>query len=79
MSNASQTEVEAQVVYQIVALHLRLGDEKKAHQYIQALGQITVELLDNKESKPSDISSVERWLNECKRLWEDRELAGIWD
>jgi uncharacterized protein (DUF2225 family) len=79
-SSVPSQDLENQVIYIIVALCLRLGDEKQARAFINVLEKIKADLLLKKKENPLiKTGSVESWLNKSKDLWEDRELPDLWD
>ncbi len=78
-SNIPSQDLENQVIYVIVALFLRLGDEKQAYDYIQVLDKLLAELREKQKTVPTvKTGSAENWLAKAKFLWEDRENPDLW-
>lgn len=73
-SNCPAEEIEMQVVYLIVALNLKLGDQKKANSYIGVFGNIHNTRVAEMRSNPKLTTvAIDKWADKAKYLWEDRD------
>ena len=73
-SNCPSEEIEMQVIYVIVALYLKLADQKSANSYIG----VFTNLKNNRQAEMKDnpalnTITIERWTAKAKYLWEDRD------
>ena len=56
-------------IYQLVALAIAFGDDRRAYQYLTRLVE-----LEREPTKPrEDRGSLDRYLARCRRAWEDRD------
>jgi hypothetical protein len=63
-----------QVVYTIVALNLKLGDQKSANSFIGVFSNLrTNRLIEMKENAALNTVAIEKWTDKAKFLWEDRD------
>jgi len=78
MSNSPSEEIEMQVIYSIVALCIKLGDQKKANSYLGVFTNLyndrVREMKDNPKLNPIFIT---KWNDRAKQLWEDRDMADL--
>ncbi len=78
-SNSSGEAAEYRVLYMIVALHIRLGQEKKAHPFLAAFEKIRLEQTQKAKEDPRiNLSIIDTWLDKAKNLWEDRQRDDLW-
>jgi hypothetical protein len=71
-SNAPGLQYEGQCLYEIIALHVRLGRVKEAGAYVAVLEKTKAEA-----PPPPDIPFV-RWYNAARELWTDRDNPDLW-
>ncbi len=77
-SNCPSEEIEMQVVYTIVALNLKLGDQKKANSYIGVFSNLqNVRAAEIRENPRLSTTIIDKWSEKAKRLWEDRERTDL--
>jgi len=77
-SNCPAEEIEMQVIYTIVALHLKLGEQKKAHSYIGVFSNlINTRKAEMKENPRLNTVTIEKWSDKAMRLWEDRDMDDL--
>ncbi len=73
-SNCPTEEIEMQVVYTIVALYLRLGEQKKANAYIGAFSSLHTNRANDMRDNPALTTTIiDKWTDRAKTLWEDRD------
>jgi len=73
-SNCPSEEIEMQVIYTIVALYLKLGDQKNANSYIGVFGNLKNQRkAEMKENPKLNLIAMEKWEGKAKFLWEDRD------
>lgn len=79
-SNCPSEEIEMQVIYTIVALYLKLGDQKKANSYIGVFSNlINARKTEMKENPKLNTAAIERWEGKAKLLWEDRDMETLFE
>ena len=79
-SNCPSEEIEMQVLYTIVALYLRLGDQRKANSYIGVFSNlINARKTEMKENPKLNTVAMERWESKAKMLWEDRDMESLFE
>ncbi|MBL8028642.1 MAG: DUF2225 domain-containing protein [Fibrobacteres bacterium] len=79
-SNSSGEATEYKVLYMIIALNIRLKEDRKAQPFIAAFDKIRTELAAKSKTDPKiNLSSVDMWLNKAKNIWEDRERNDLWN
>jgi uncharacterized protein (DUF2225 family) len=72
-SNCPSEEIEMQVIYTIVALSLKLKDQKKANSYIGVFNNLHNTRQAEIRSNPKlSLSIIDKWTDKAKFLWEDR-------
>lgn len=71
-SNAPGLQYEGNVLYEIIALFLRLGRVTEAGSYLAVLEKVKAEA-----PPPADIPFV-RWYNATRELWSDRDSPDLW-
>lgn len=73
-SNCPSEEIEMQVIYTIVALNLKLGDQKSANSFIGVFSNLrTNRLIEMKENSAVNSVTIDKWTDKAKFLWEDRD------
>jgi uncharacterized protein (DUF2225 family) len=73
-SNCPSEEIEMQVIYTIVALYLKLGDQKKANSYIGVLKNLRqARQAEIKENPKLTTVIIDRWIAKAAMLWDYRE------
>jgi uncharacterized protein (DUF2225 family) len=73
-SNCPAEELEMQVIYTIVALALKLGDQKKANSYLGVFANLkNARIADMKDNPKLNTVTIEKWEDRARRLWEDRD------
>lgn len=73
-SNCPSEEIEMQVIYSIVALHMKLGEFKKANSYLGVFGNLlAARKTEMREDPKLTTTLIDRWSEKAKRLWEDRD------
>ncbi|MBN1578373.1 MAG: DUF2225 domain-containing protein [Chitinispirillaceae bacterium] len=73
-SNCPSEEIEMQVIYTIVALHMKLDDHKKANSYLGVFNNLlTTRKAEMRENQKLSTTLINRWMGKAKFLWEDRE------
>lgn len=79
-SNCPSEEIEMQVVYTIVALYLKLNDQKKANSYIGVFNNISNSRQAEMKTNPKlTCSIIEKWAERAKYLWDDRDMEDLFD
>jgi uncharacterized protein (DUF2225 family) len=77
-SNCPSEEIEMQVIYTIVALHLKLGDQKKANSYIGVFGNLHNARQEEMRTNPRlNTVTIDKWADKAKYLWEDRDMEDL--
>tara|TARA_B110000483_G_scaffold243481_1_gene333519 strand:+ start:891 stop:1850 length:960 start_codon:yes stop_codon:yes gene_type:complete len=69
-------EHEYQGTYVLSALELYFKNNKLCREYQSSLDRIKSEL--NAVNSPN-LNSCLKWINKCKRLWDDRNREDLWD
>jgi uncharacterized protein (DUF2225 family) len=78
-NEAPTPDLECQLLYIIVALHIRLGDFNEAQSYFNVLDKMKRPPPDGgTDGKGGIPASLERWLDMARDLLADRENPGIW-
>ncbi|MFP4521942.1 MAG: DUF2225 domain-containing protein [Fibrobacterota bacterium] len=79
-SDAKSEEIEYQVIYNIIALHLKAGNQAKANSYISAIDKIKTDKINESKQNPGIVTTtVQKWVEKCKRLWEDRDDPSVFE
>lgn len=77
-SNCPSEEIEMQVVYTIVALFLKLGDQKKANSYLSVFTNLkNARLAEMRENPKLTTATIDKWADKAKYLWEDRDVEDL--
>ncbi len=77
-SNCPSEEIEMQVIYIVVALYLKMEDQKTANSYIQIFSNLkNTRLADMKKNSQLNTSIIVKWQDKAKILWEDRDLKDL--
>ncbi|MBN1982264.1 MAG: DUF2225 domain-containing protein [Chitinivibrionales bacterium] len=73
-SNCPSEEVEMQVLYTIVALTLKTGDQKMANSYIAVFTNLKNQrIAEMKQNSKLNTTIIDKWCDRAKFLWEDRD------
>jgi hypothetical protein len=74
-SNCPSEDIEMQVVYTMVALHLKAGDQKSANSYIGVFSSLKNQREAEIRENPSlTITAITKWGDKAKTVWEDRDM-----
>ncbi|HON12239.1 MAG TPA: DUF2225 domain-containing protein [Chitinispirillaceae bacterium] len=74
LSNCPLEEFEMQSVYLLVALNLKIGDQKKASSYLNVFNNLQSQRLLEMEEDPSlNCNTINKWRDKARYLWEDRD------
>jgi uncharacterized protein (DUF2225 family) len=77
-SNCPSEEIEMQVIYTIVALYLKLGDQKKANSYISVFTNLkNARLAEMRDNSKLTTTTIDKWADKAKYLWEDRNVEDL--
>ncbi|MFP4416087.1 MAG: DUF2225 domain-containing protein [Chitinivibrionales bacterium] len=77
-SNCPAEDIEMQVIYTIAALHLKLGNLKKANSYIGVFQNLrNTRAAEMKENPRLTTATIDKWHEKAKTLWEDREMEDL--
>jgi uncharacterized protein (DUF2225 family) len=77
-SNCPSEEIEMQVIYTIVALNLKLGDQKKANSFIGVFTNLhNGRVVEMKEDPKLQLIIIDKWTEKAKYLWEDRDREDL--
>lgn len=77
-SNCPSEDIEMQVIYLLVALNLKLKDEKKASSYIGFFANLrTTRLTEMREDPKLNTVYIDKWQSKAKYLWEDRGMEDL--
>lgn len=71
-------ELEYQSTYVLSALELYFGDSKLCREYQASLDRTKSEI-QNGIDTTGNLNACLKWIDKCKRLWDDRERSDIWD
>jgi uncharacterized protein (DUF2225 family) len=73
-SNCPAEEIEMQVIYSIIALCIKLGDQRQANSYIGVFTNLkNARVVEMKTSAAVNTMCIERWQEKARMLWEDRD------
>jgi uncharacterized protein (DUF2225 family) len=73
-SNCPTEEIEMQVIYVLVALYIKLGDQKKANSYIGVFNNLhNTRIADMRENPKLNTVCITKWADKAKYLWEERD------
>jgi uncharacterized protein (DUF2225 family) len=74
ISNCPSEEFEMQTVYLLVALNLKIGNQKKASSYLNVFQNLQSQRLLEMEEDPSlNCNTINKWRDRARYLWEDRD------
>jgi uncharacterized protein (DUF2225 family) len=77
-SNCPSEDIEMQVIYNITALYLKLGDQKKANSYIGVFNNLHNTRVEDMREKPSLVTTIiDKWADRAKFLWDDRDTEDV--
>lgn len=77
-SNCPLEDIEMQVIYMIVALYLKLGDQKKANSYIAVFNNLhNTRAQEMRENPKLSTTTIDKWASRANDLWVDRDLADL--
>ncbi len=77
-SNCPSEDIEMQVIYLIVALYLKIGDQKKANSYIGVFNNLHNARITEMRSNPKLTTAlIDRWADKAKVLWENRDMNDL--
>src|ERR1035437_268946 len=76
-SNAPGFQHEGLVLYQVIALGIRLGQLDLAGSYFGVLDRSKKRLEGSKED-PQVVATFMRWYNAAREIWSDRENPDLW-
>jgi uncharacterized protein (DUF2225 family) len=77
-SNCPSEEIEMQVIYSIVTLNLKLGDQKKANSFIGVFTNLhNSRVMEMKEDPKLQLIIIDKWADKAKFLWEDRDREDL--
>jgi uncharacterized protein (DUF2225 family) len=77
-SNSPTEEIEMQVIYTIIALSIKLGDEKKANSYNGVFTNLhNNRVIEMKDDPKLQTILIDRWAEKAKQLWEDRDREDL--
>jgi uncharacterized protein (DUF2225 family) len=77
-SNCPSEEIEMQVIYTIVALNLKLGDQKKANSFIGVFTNLHNSRVQEMKDDPKlQLIIIDKWSEKAKYLWEDRDREDL--
>jgi tetratricopeptide (TPR) repeat protein len=77
-SNCPSEEVEMQVIYTIVALYLKLENQKKANSFIAVFNNLLATRKLEMQSDPKlNTTLITRWMDKARMLWEDRDSKDL--
>ncbi len=71
-SNVKSQEIEIQMLYVVIALCLKLKDEKQASMYIGAIDHVMMELNNRSKTEPINTTIPAKWHEKAKDLWMNR-------
>ncbi len=79
-SNCPSEEIEMQTLYTIVALNLKLGDERKANSYLSVFGTLLGQRIGEMKANPAlNLSSIDKWMEKARFIWDDRDQGYIFE
>lgn len=78
-SDLPSPELEFQLLYTIIALNLRLGEEAECQAYLAVLEKVKADMVKQSKDLPEvPVAAAERWLEKAKDLWTSRQEADLW-
>jgi uncharacterized protein (DUF2225 family) len=79
-SECASEAYEYQIIYTIVAISLRRGDQKKAGAFVGSIDRIMSEKKRASQTDPKvNLLEITRWHARIHNLWEDRERPEVFD
>ena len=79
-SNCPSEDIEMQLLYTITALHIKLGDHRKANSYVAVFNNLRTQRATEMRENPALVTTViDRWLEKTKFVWEDREQSYLFE
>jgi uncharacterized protein (DUF2225 family) len=77
-SNCPSEEIEMQSIYSIIALCLKLEDQKKANSYLGVFTNLYNDRInDMKDNSKLNTIIISKWNDRAKQLWEDRDMPDL--
>jgi len=77
-SNCPSEEIEMQVIYSVIALNLKLGDEKKANSFSGVFTNLhNTRVAEMKDDPKLTLTIIDKWTDKAKILWEDRDRPDL--
>ena len=78
MSDFPKADLECQTIYILFNLCLYFGNAKEARDYINVLEQQRQDMEKLENPNEQVLASIRKWLEMCKKRWEDREEPNFW-
>jgi uncharacterized protein (DUF2225 family) len=79
-SNCPSEEIEMQVIYLLVALNLRIGDQAKAGSFLSVFSNLKGARLTEMKADPALTTvCIDKWNAKGKLLWEDRDSIHLFE
>lgn len=73
-SNCPSEEIEMQTIYLIIALSLKIKDDKKASSYMNVFTNLrSAKVAEQKKNSQISTTIIDRWYEKARFLWEERE------
>jgi len=77
-SNCPAEELEMQVIYTIVALALKLKEDKRAHSYIAVFTNLAnTRSAEMRQNPKLTTVTIDKWADKAKWLWESRDMDDL--
>jgi len=77
-SNCPSEDVEMQVIYSIIALCLKMREDKKANSYIGVFTNLhNTRAAEMNQDPKLQCTLIDKWADKAKLLWEDRDHEGL--
>ena len=77
-SNCPAEEIEMQVIYTVIALYLKLEDQKKANSYISVFTNLkNARIAEMRDNPRLNTTTIDKWADKAKYLWEDRDVEDL--
>jgi uncharacterized protein (DUF2225 family) len=77
-SNSPSEDIEMQIIYTIIALNIKLEDQKKANSYIGVFSNLqTTRKAEMRDNPKLTTAVIDRWTDKAKFLWEDRDRSDL--
>lgn len=79
-SNCPSEEIEMQVIYLIIALSLKMKDEKKASSYMNVFTNLrNAKIAEQKKNPQISTTIIDKWYEKARFLWEERDNPDIFN